>query len=361
MKNVTLLLDDGTKFRGKSFGYESPIAGEVVFNTAMTGYPESLTDPSYAGQIMVLTFPLVGNYGVPPFTLEPNGIASYMESEKIHAKAIVVSEYSDDYSHWNAKESLADWLKREYVPGITGIDTRELTKVLREHGVMMGRILFDEEPDNVPTARYEGVNWVAEVSCKEIINYNKGAAKKVVLVDCGVKHNILRCLINRGLEVIRVPWDYDFNELDFDALFLANGPGDPDTCQAAVDNIRRFMGNPNTKPIMGICMGNQLLSKAAGAKIYKLKYGHRSHNQPVRLVGTERCFVTSQNHGYAVDSQTLPSDWQPLFVNMNDGSNEGVKHISKPWFSVQFHPEACSGPVDTEYLFDDFAKMLHNL
>ena len=361
MKNVTLLLDDGTKFRGKSFGYESPIAGEVVFNTAMTGYPESLTDPSYAGQIMVLTFPLVGNYGVPPFTLEPNGIASYMESEKIHAKAIVVSEYSGDYSHWNAKESLADWLKREHVPGITGIDTRELTKVLREHGVMMGRILFDEEPDNVPTARYEGVNWVAEVSCKEIINYNKGADKKVVLVDCGVKHNILRCLINRGLEVIRVPWDYDFNELDFDALFLANGPGDPDTCQAAVDNIRRFMGNPNTKPIMGICMGNQLLSKAAGAKIYKLKYGHRSHNQPVRLVGTERCFVTSQNHGYAVDSQTLPSDWQPLFVNMNDGSNEGVKHISKPWFSVQFHPEACSGPVDTEYLFDDFAKMLHNL
>ena len=361
MKNVTLLLDDGTKFRGKSFGYESPIAGEVVFNTAMTGYPESLTDPSYAGQIMVLTFPLVGNYGVPPFTLEPNGIASYMESEKIHAKAIVVSEYSGEYSHWNAKESLADWLKREHVPGITGIDTRELTKVLREHGVMMGRILFDEEPDNVPTARYEGVNWVAEVSCKEIINYNKGTDKKVVLVDCGVKHNILRCLINRGLEVIRVPWDYDFNELDFDALFLANGPGDPDTCQAAVDNIRRFMGNPNTKPIMGICMGNQLLSKAAGAKIYKLKYGHRSHNQPVRLVGTERCFVTSQNHGYAVDSQTLPSDWQPLFVNMNDGSNEGVKHISKPWFSVQFHPEACSGPVDTEYLFDDFAKMLHNL
>ncbi|MCH5178094.1 MAG: glutamine-hydrolyzing carbamoyl-phosphate synthase small subunit [Prevotellaceae bacterium] len=361
MKNVTLLLDDGTKFRGKSFGYESPIAGEVVFNTAMTGYPESLTDPSYAGQIMVLTFPLVGNYGVPPFTLEPNGIASYMESEKIHAKAIVVSEYSGEYSHWNAKESLADWLKREHVPGITGIDTRELTKVLREHGVMMGRILFDEEPDNVPTARYEGVNWVAEVSCKEIINYNKGADKKVVLVDCGVKHNILRCLINRGLEVIRVPWDYDFNELNFDALFLANGPGDPDTCQAAVDNIRRFMGNPNTKPIMGICMGNQLLSKAAGAKIYKLKYGHRSHNQPVRLVGTERCFVTSQNHGYAVDSQTLPSDWQPLFVNMNDGSNEGVKHISKPWFSVQFHPEACSGPVDTEYLFDDFAKMLHNL
>lgn len=359
MQNVTLLLDDGTRFRGKSFGYESPVAGEVVFNTAMSGYPESLTDPSYAGQIMVLTFPLVGNYGVPPFSIQSDGIATYMESDKIHAKAIIVSEYSDEYSHWNAQESLASWLKREKVPGITGIDTRQLTKVLREHGVMMGRILFDDQPDIVPSAQYEGVNWVSKVSCNDIIHYNKGAKYKVVLVDCGVKHNILRCLVSRGLEVIRVPWDYDFNNLDFDALFLANGPGDPDTCQATVDNIRQFMAGPAIKPIMGICMGNQLLAKAAGAKIYKLKYGHRSHNQPVRMVGTEHCFVTSQNHGYAVDSQTLPTDWQPLFVNMNDGSNEGIRHTSQPWFSVQFHPEACSGPVDTEFLFDDFVKLLH--
>ena len=359
MQNVTLLLDDGTRFSGKSFGYESPVAGEVVFNTAMSGYPESLTDPSYAGQIMVLTFPLVGNYGVPPFSIQSDGIATYMESDKIHAKAIIVSEYSDEYSHWNAQESLASWLKREKVPGITGIDTRQLTKVLREHGVMMGRILFDDQPDIVPSAQYEGVNWVSKVSCNDIIHYNKGAKYKVVLVDCGVKHNILRCLVSRGLEVIRVPWDYDFNNLDFDALFLANGPGDPDTCQATVDNIRQFMAGPAIKPIMGICMGNQLLAKAAGAKIYKLKYGHRSHNQPVRMVGTEHCFVTSQNHGYAVDSQTLPTDWQPLFVNMNDGSNEGIRHTSQPWFSVQFHPEACSGPVDTEFLFDDFVKLLH--
>ena len=361
MRNVTLLLDDGTRFKGKSFGYEAPIAGEVVFNTAMMGYPESLTDPSYAGQLMALTFPLVGNYGVPEFKMEDNGIATFMESDKIYAKAIIVSEYSGEYSHWNACESLADWLKREKVPGITGVDTRELTKVLREHGVMMGKILFDDEPDNIPTAQYEGVNYVEQVSCKEVIRYNEGADKKIVLVDCGVKHNILRCLVRRGLEVIRVPWDYDFNDMEFDALFLANGPGDPDTCVKAVDNIKKFLGRPDTKPVMGICMGNQLLSKAAGASIYKLKYGHRSHNQPVRMVGTERCFVTSQNHGYAVDSRTLPSDWTPLFVNMNDGSNEGVKHVSKPWFSVQFHPEACSGPVDTEFLFDDFAKMLHNL
>lgn len=358
MRNVTLILDDGSRFHGKSFGYEKPVAGEVVFNTAMMGYPESLTDPSYAGQLMTLTYPLVGNYGVPPFTLEANGLATFMESDKIYASAIIVSDYSTEYNHWNAQESLADWLKREQVPGITGIDTRELTKLLREHGVMMGRIVFDDEPDNIPTADYSGVNFVDKVSCKEILRYNEGAGKKVVLVDCGVKHNIIRCLINRGVEVIRVPWNYDFNEMEFDGLFLANGPGDPDTCEAAVANIRKFLNRPDAKPCMGICMGNQLLSKAAGAKIYKLKYGHRSHNQPVRMVGTEKCFITSQNHGYAVDNDTLGTDWEPLFVNMNDGSNEGVRHKTKPWFSAQFHPEACSGPVDTEFLFDDFVKLL---
>lgn len=358
MRNVTLILDDGSRFHGKSFGYEKPVAGEVVFNTAMMGYPESLTDPSYAGQLMTLTYPLVGNYGVPAFTMETNGLATFMESDKIYASAIIVSDYSKSYSHWNAKESLADWLKREQVPGITGIDTRELTKVLREHGVMMGKIVFDDEPDNLPTAGYSGVNFVDKVSCKEIIRYNEGAGKKVVLVDCGVKHNIIRCLINRGVEVIRVPWNYDFNELEFDGLFLANGPGDPDTCEAAVENIRKFLAHPNVRPCMGICMGNQLLSKAAGAKIYKLKYGHRSHNQPVRMIGTNKCFITSQNHGYAVDQDTLGEDWEPLFVNMNDGSNEGIRHKTKPWFSAQFHPEACSGPVDTEFMFDDFVKLL---
>lgn len=357
MRNVTLLLDDGTQFHGKSFGYEKPVAGEVVFNTAMMGYPESLTDPSYAGQLMVLTFPLVGNYGVPPFTLEENGIPTFMESEKIWVDAIIVSDYSEEYSHWNAVESLAEWLKREQVPGITGIDTRELTKVLREHGVMMGKILFDDEPENIPSADYSGVNFVDKVSCKEIIRYNEGAEKKVVLVDCGVKANILRCLINRGVEVIRVPWDYDFNTLEFDGLFISNGPGDPDTCDAAVQNIRKAMQNPKL-PIFGICMGNQLLSKAGGASIYKLKYGHRSHNQPVRMVGTNKCFITSQNHGYAVDNNTLGEDWEPLFINMNDNSNEGVRHKTNPWFSAQFHPEACSGPTDTEFLFDEFIKLL---
>ena len=357
MKNVTLVLEDGTKFHGKSFGYDAPVAGEVVFNTAMMGYPESLTDPSYAGQLMTLTYPLVGNYGVPPFSVESDGIATFMESDRIYASAIIVAEYSEQYSHWNAVESLADWLKREHVPGITGIDTRQLTKVLREHGVMMGKIIFDDEPDNIPEAEYEGVNWVDRVSCKDIIRYNEGVGKKVILVDCGVKNNIIRCLVNRGVEVIRVPWNYDYTTMEFDGLFLGNGPGDPDMCEDAVNIIRKQMSQ-SRKPICGICMGNQLRAKAGGATIYKLKYGHRSHNQPVREVGTNRCYVTSQNHGYAVDAKTLGNDWRELFINMNDGSNEGVCHKENPWFTSQFHPEACSGPVDTEFMFDRFIKTL---
>ena len=357
MRDVTLVLQDGTEFKGKSFGYEKSVVGEVVFNTAMMGYPESLTDPSYAGQLMTLTYPLVGNYGVPPFTVEKNGITTFMESDRIYASAIIVSDYSADYSHWNACESLGDWLKREQVPGITGIDTRQLTKVLREHGVMMGKLVFDGMDDEVPQEDYGSINWVARVSCKDVIRYNEGAGRKVVLVDCGVKNNIIRCLIRRGVEVIRVPWNYDYTEMDFDGLFLANGPGDPDMCVDAVDILKKQM-SVSRKPICGICMGNQLLAKAGGATIYKLKYGHRSHNQPVREVGTNRCYVTSQNHGYAVDAATLGNDWRELFVNMNDGSNEGIRHISNPWFSSQFHPEACSGPVDTEFMFDRFIETM---
>lgn len=358
MRKVTLQLSDGTEFHGKSFGYEQPVAGEVVFNTAMMGYPESLTDPSYAGQLLTMTFPLVGNYGVPPFTFDKQtGLPDFMESDRIYASALIVSDYSEQYSHWNAVESLGEWLQREKVPGITGIDTRELTKVLREHGVMMGKILFDDEPNNVPEADYEGVNFVDRVSVKEIVRYNEGAGRKVVLVDCGVKANIIRELIQRGVEVIRVPWNYDYTDMEFDGLFLANGPGDPDMCSEAVEIIRKQMSR-SRKPICGICMGNQLLSKAAGATIYKLKYGHRGHNQPVRMVGTEKCFITSQNHGYAVDARTLDKDWEELFVNMNDASNEGIRHKENPWLSSQFHPEACSGPVDTEFMFDKFVETL---
>ena len=361
MKDVTLVLENGTAFKGKSFGYEKGVSGEVVFNTAMSGYPESLTDPSYAGQLMTLTYPLVGNYGVPPFTMEENGLATFMESDRIYASAIIVADYSEQFSHWNAAESLSDWLKREQVPGVTGIDTRELTKVLREHGVMMGRLVFSEDSDNSENSEnfesYGSINWVERVSCKDVIRYNEGAGRKVVLVDCGVKHNIIRCLINRGVEVIRVPRNYDYTGMDFDGLFLANGPGDPDRCVDAVEVLRKQM-SLSRKPICGICMGNQLLAKAGGATIYKLKYGHRSHNQPVREVGTMHCYVTSQNHGYAVDASTLGADWRELFVNLNDGSNEGICHLTNPWFSSQFHPEACSGPTDTEFMFDRFIKAL---
>lgn len=363
MKEVTLVLQDGTKFKGWSFGYEQSVEGEVVFNTAMMGYPESLTDPSYAGQMMVLTYPLVGNYGVPPFTVQDDGLATFMESDRIYASALIVSDYSEHYSHWNACESLADWLKREHVPGVTGIDTRQLTKVLREHGVMMGKLVFEDAEASVGSIQdviqvdYESVNWVERVSCKDVIRYNEGAGRKVVLVDCGVKNNIIRCLVKRGIEVVRVPWNYDYTAMSFDGLFLSNGPGDPDRCGEAVEILKKQM-SLSRKPICGICMGNQLLAKAGGASVYKLKYGHRSHNQPVREVGTNSCFMTSQNHGYAVDAASLGSEWRELFVNMNDGSNEGIRHISNPWFSSQFHPEACSGPIDTEFIFDRFIETL---
>ncbi len=349
VKQAKLTLEDGSVFIGKSFGSENAVAGEVVFYTAMTGYPESLTDPSYTGQILVSTYPMIGNYGV-PFDQKENGIHKYYESHKLHITGLIISDYSFEFSHWNAQKSLSDWLKEYNVPGIFDIDTRALTKILREKGSMLGKIEFEEKIDFYDPNKE---NLVAVASCKEREVYGTGK-HRVVLVDCGVKNNIIRCLLNRNATVIRVPWDYDFTQEEFDGIFISNGPGDPAMCDATVEHIKTVIGVE--KPIMGICLGNQLLARAAGASTYKLKYGHRSHNQPVLLEGTNKCYITSQNHGFAVETETLPEGWEPLFTNVNDNTNEGIKHKTKPFFSTQFHPEASSGPTDTEFLFDEFIK-----
>lgn len=354
-KGATLKLENGAEFRGFSFGYDGPADGEVVFSTAMVGYPESLTDPSYSGQILCVTYPLIGNYGVPQEGADELGISKNFESEQIWVRGVVISDYSFDYSHWDAVKSLDEWLKEQKIPGIFGIDTRAVTQLLREKGSMLGMIVPDGVEKDFPIDDPNLANQIAIVSCKDVIEYGSGS-KTVAMVDCGVKHNILRCFMERGVKVVRVPWDYDFNKLDYDGLFISNGPGNPQFCNVTVANLRKAM--EGDKPIFGICMGNQLLARAGGANTYKLKYGHRSHNQPVRMVGTNRCFITSQNHGFAVDDKTLGADWEPWFVNMNDGTNEGIRHKTKPFCSVQFHPEASSGPTDTNFLFDEFISKL---
>ncbi len=245
-------------------------------------------------------------------------------------------------------------MKEHDVPGIYGIDTRAITKKLREKGTMLGKIIYEKELDfDDPNKR----NLVKEVSIDKPVVYGEGKTK-VVVIDCGIKHNIIRCFLKRGVQVIRVPWDYDIFQIRFDGLFISNGPGDPKMCKETIANVRKAM--EKDIPVFGICLGNQILALAAGADTYKLKYGHRSQNQPCKEVGTRKCYITSQNHGFAVDTVTLPEDWQPWFENANDKTNEGIRHKSKPWFSVQFHPEATCGPVDTEFLFDKFLEIIKN-
>ncbi len=347
-KKATLLLEDGTEFTGYHFGSQRSVAGEVVFNTAMTGYPESLTDPSYNGQILIATYPLIGNYGVPVQSIKDN-MHEYYESDKIQISGFIISDYSKEYSHWNAEKSLNKWMIENKVPGIYGVDTRELTKIIREKGVMLGKIIFDDEQIEFFDPNTE--NLVDLVSSKEKEVYGNGKYR-VALLDCGVKNNIIRNLIIRNVTVLKLPWNYNFSEEHYDGLFISNGPGDPTQCGATIDNLKdAFKDN---KPIFGICLGNQLMALAANAKTYKLKYGHRSHNQPVLEVGTDKAYITSQNHGFAVDNDTVCDDWEPWFINLNDNTNEGFKHKEKPFFSTQFHPEASSGPTDTGFLFDKF-------
>ena len=351
-KLTKLVLEDGSVFGGYSFGAKKTVSGEVVFNTGMVGYPESLTDPSYHGQIMTITYPLIGNYGVPGNDMEDN-LLKYFESDKIQVQGLIIANYSEKYSHWNAKKSLAQWLIEHNIPGITDIDTRQLTKTLREKGTMLGKIIFDDDTIDFddPNKR----NLVADVSIKEPIVYEKGK-QRIILVDCGVKNNIIRALLNRDITVIRVPWNYDFTKEKANGILISNGPGDPKICTEVIENVRKMLFK-NT-PILGICLGSQILALAAKANTYKLKYGHRSHNQPCMETGTKRCYITSQNHGYAVESETLPEDWREWFFNNNDNTNEGILHISKPFFGTQFHPEASPGPDDTEIIFDMFIRAI---
>lgn len=356
----TLVLSDGTEYIGEVIGAETPVSGEVVFNTAMTGYTESLTDPSYAGQILVETYPIIGNYGIPTDEKDPNTLLTkFWESDRIHPVALIMHDYTDKYSHWNAHESLDVALKRNGVVALTGIDTRELTKKLRNDGPLLGKILI-EGMDDIPFNSSDDINLVDLVSTKEVQHYNSFGNKQVVLVDCGVKENIIRNLLKRGLNITLVPWDYDFTSMKYDGLFISNGPGNPKHCIPLIEHTKQVLKDGN-KPIAGICMGNQILALALGADVIKMPFGHRSVNQPVQLIGTNKCFITSQNHGFAVDDSHLPDGWNTYFRNLNDGSNEGLIHESGRYFSTQFHPEACGGPLDTEFIFDDFANLVeHN-
>ena len=358
-----LELEDGVRFEGKAFGALKSISGEVVFATGLVGYPESLTDPSYRGQLLTLTYPLAGNYGVPE--RDPNNpIQDGFESSRIQAQALIVQRLSQDYSHWKSSQSLSDWLASEGVPGIEGVDVRALTRHLRQFGTIKGRLLLEgsdnrEQVLSEPCRDPGSYNVVAEVSCSEPILHScgKAGAPRVVLVDCGAKTSIIRCLHARGADVLQVPWNHDFVAEKADAVLLSNGPGDPKMTGDTIEMVRRALAED--RPLMGICLGNQLLSLAAGFDTYKLDFGHRGQNQPCYEVGSRRCYVTSQNHGYAVDGEKAPAGWQEWYRNANDGSNEGVRHSSKPFFSVQFHPEANPGPRDAEGLFDlllEFAR-----
>lgn len=347
MNPSQLILESGEVFDGFSPSWqEDTYFGEVVFSTGMTGYVESLTDPSYAGQILTFTYPLIGNYGVPS--------SECWESDRLQASGVVVGTACSWMSHWDAKCLFTDWLKDERVPLITGVDTRSLTKMLRKKGVVVGAICQGRKkifsfPD------IEKLNLVEKISCKEKEIYG-GGAKTVIAVDCGMKQNILRCLTKFPITVIRVPHDYDYSEDDFDGLFISNGPGDPAICKTTVEILQKAL--KKKKPTFGICLGAQLLALAIGSKTYKLKFGHRGHNQPCRDLIANRCLLTSQNHGYAIEEKTLPKDWRVTFRNMNDSSVEGIAHKTLPFFAVQFHPESSPGPTDANYLFETFYQML---
>ncbi|XP_067841372.1 CAD protein [Heptranchias perlo] len=359
---ATLFLEDGSSFRGRLFGASATVSGEVVFQTGMVGYPEALTDPSYYSQILVFTNPLIGNYGIPKDEEDEHGLSKWFESAKIHAAALVVGENSQNPSHWSSVRSLDQWLKEQGIPALEGIDTRSLTKKIREKGTLLGKLVMDGTDEN--SLPYEDPNkrhLVKEVSIKEPKVYNPSGNLKIMAVDCGMKYNQIRSLCQRGASVTVVSWDYPFDSKEFDGLFISNGPGDPEYCQQTINNVKKIISEEKPKPLFGICLGHQILSLAIGAKTYKMKYGNRGHNQPCIHEDTQRCFITSQNHGFAVEPSSLPQDWSILFTNANDQSNEGIVHNTKPLFSVQFHPEHMAGPTDLVDLFDIFLECVRDV
>ncbi len=352
---ASLTLEDGTEMYGRGIGTAKAVRGEVVFNTAMAGYVEALTDPSYCGQILVLTYPLAGNYGVPA-PRRPESLDGPYESGRIQVQGLVVQNYVEAYSHHAACRSLHEWLSTEGVPGLTGVDTRSLTRRLREHGTMKGWLLPSSMGKNDASAVDMREQVFRIVAPRRPVRYGEGRPT-ILLVDAGAKDNIVRSLLGRGASVLRAPWHADLAALagQSDGILIGNGPGDPKDLAPLIGQIRALLASYR-KPIFGVCLGNQILALAAGADTYKLPYGHRGINQPVQDLLTRRCYVTSQNHGYAVRDQSLPKDWEPWFVNINDGSNEGIRSRHYPHFSVQFHPEASPGPQDTGFLFDDFLR-----
>jgi carbamoyl-phosphate synthase small subunit len=347
LTSTRLLLKTGESFTG--FSPQAQMnnqSGEVIFNTGMVGYVESLTDPSYAGQILCFTYPLIGNYGV--------SARNTWESEKIQVKGVVISELAPFYSNYAAQRSLVDWLKEQAIPYITGVDTRALTHCLRVGGVTPG-LITHAAGNPAEFIEFDSIDWVKQVTVKEPAYYGEGK-KKIILVDCGLKENILRCLLKFPIKIKRVPYDYDYSLEDYDGVLISNGPGDPVLCFKTVEILKKALARK--KPCFGICLGTQLMALAVGAKTYKLVFGHRAQNQPCLYLPTQRCFLTSQNHGYAVDEKSLPKDWRVLFRNLNDKSVAGIEHTVDPFFSVQFHPEAAPGPLDTQWLFDHFYRML---
>jgi carbamoyl-phosphate synthase small subunit len=365
---AVLVLEDGSHFFGHGFGAVGKVSGEFVFSTSMVGYPEALTDPSYKGQILTLTYPLIGNYGVPPYDLEL-GIPRYFESESIKVTGFVIHELCKEPYHWASTKTLDEWLKDENIPGIYGIDARNLTKILRVKGVMLGilQVCEDGEEPNLERLLKEvetvpdpnSTDLVREVTTKEPVRHEAGGNKVVVLIDCGAKYGILRNLLKRGIDVVRVPYNFSAEEiLEYNpsGLIVSNGPGDPKKCVKTIECVRGLV--EEGIPTMGICLGTQILALALGGDTYKLKYGHRSQNQPALDLETSRCYITTQNHGYAVSLDSLNgTDLEAWFMNANDKTVEGIKHKSKPTFALQWHPEASPGPHDTEFLFDEFSKL----